>query len=64
MNQETIALGIVGFTGGALTLSFLRAYLAPPLSRWLLKQGRAKIAFWVRKQAPLQTGSCSGCKSC
>ncbi len=64
MNQEGIALLIVGITGGSLMLNLLRTYLAPPLSQLLLNHGRARLAFWVRKQTSIKKGSCSNCKSC
>jgi len=64
MTQEAIALAIVALTAGFLILQILRTYLAPPLALWLLRRGRAKLAFWVKKQAPSRKGACRGCKSC
>lgn len=64
MNQEAIALVIVGIAGSSLVLNLLKTYLAPPLSQLLLNQGRAKLAFWVRKQTSIKKGSCSNCKTC
>jgi hypothetical protein len=60
VNQEAIALGIVGITFGILGYRFFRSHLASPLSEYLLKQGHVKWAMRMRKWVKRK----SGCSSC
>jgi hypothetical protein len=62
--QEIIAFLIVALAFGYLALNAFRNYAALPFSEFLLKRGRVKIAFWVKKFAPKHKAGCSSCKNC
>jgi hypothetical protein len=60
LNQETIALGIVGIATFYVFFQVFKKYLAELLARWLLRHGRVKWAMLCRKIALPK----SGCDNC
>jgi purine-cytosine permease-like protein len=62
MDQEVIAVGIVAVTFAFVLGRFFRIYLAIPLSEWLLRREKIRLAMWVRSQV-LQKSGCTQCKN-
>jgi hypothetical protein len=63
INQEMVALSIVGLAAAHLAYRFFYSYLARPFAGWLLKQGQVKLAMALRKQIS-GASTCSRCSSC
>jgi len=60
--QEITALTLVGLTVFFLSWRTFLSLFAGALSRFLLKSGRVKSAFWIRKKA--QVAQSKGCSNC
>jgi hypothetical protein len=61
MNQEQVALMVVGLAFLSVILRVYRRYFAVPLAHFLLKRGRVAFAMKVKAQAgEVGCGSCGG----
>ncbi len=60
MNQEWIALGIVGITFLYLVRGFFKSYLAAPVAGFLLKRQWVRLAMKIKSQEK-PSSQCGGC---
>jgi hypothetical protein len=61
MLQEIITFTVVGIALLSALFSFYKAFVAKPLSKFLLKKGRVSLAMKMRSQA--QESGCGSCGS-
>lgn len=64
MNQEWIALALVGVSAGRLIYLVFQRYLARPLAQWLLQKGKVKWAMFIRHRWSQRTPMGSSQPTC